>query len=75
MTGRSPQATGVYNFIDNFREPGFGADWVALPQFFKQHGWYTAGGGKLYVTNTECHNSNPLLVNQYQTDRLPVWAL
>ena len=45
MTGRSPQTIGVYNFIDTFREPGFGADWVALPQFFKDHGWYTAGGG------------------------------
>ena len=35
------------NFIDSFREEGYGKDWTALPQFFKEHGWYTAGGGKV----------------------------
>ncbi len=36
MSGRSPQTTGVYNFVDHFRLPGVGADWTALPQFMYQ---------------------------------------
>jgi hypothetical protein len=47
LSGRSPQTTGVYNFINHFREPDVGAGWTAMPQFFKQHGWYAAGGGKV----------------------------
>ena len=46
LSGRSPQTTGVYNFIDTFRE-GAGANWTALPEFFKLHGYHTAGGGKV----------------------------
>lgn len=38
-----------YNFIDDFRERGFGSNWTALPQFFKNAGYYTAGGGKVSV--------------------------
>jgi hypothetical protein len=57
--GRSPQTTGVYNFIDNFREEGYGADWIAMPQFFKQHGWYTAGGGKVYHPGHPPNNDMP----------------
>lgn len=35
MSGRSPQTTSVYNFIDHFRMSGIGEDWTAMPQFFK----------------------------------------
>ena len=31
LSGRGPQTTGVYNFIDTFRE-GAGENWTALPQ-------------------------------------------
>lgn len=31
LSGRGPQNTGVYNFIDTFRE-GAGENWTALPQ-------------------------------------------
>ena len=44
MTGRRPDTTKVWEF----REAGVGADWVSMPQFFKQHGYLTLGGGKLY---------------------------
>ena len=54
LSGRSPQTTGVYNFINHFREPGVGADWTAMPQFFKQHGWYAAGGGKVRTLMIDC---------------------
>jgi iduronate 2-sulfatase len=32
LSGRSPQTTGVYNFIDDFREVG--ANWTALPEMY-----------------------------------------
>jgi iduronate 2-sulfatase len=59
MTGRSPQSTGVYNFIDSFREEGFGMEWTAMPQFFKQHGWWAAGGGKVYHPGHPPNNDMP----------------
>ena len=55
MSGRRPQTTGVYNFIDSFRQDNIvdsagvaGTDWVAMPQWFKAAGYQTLGGGKLY---------------------------
>jgi iduronate 2-sulfatase len=41
------------------REPGFGADWTAMPQFFKEHGWYAAGGGKVYHPSRPPNNDMP----------------
>ena len=46
----------VWNFIDHFREPeiGGGANpWVSMPGWFKQHGYFVHGMGKLY------HPGNP----------------
>ena len=48
MTGRRPDTTRVWEFIDHFREPGVGADWVSMPEFFKNQGYLTLGGGKLF---------------------------
>ena len=31
------------------REPGVGADWLSLPQFYKASGYLTVGTGKLFV--------------------------
>ena len=38
-----------WNFIDDFRRsaPG-GKNWTALPQYFKEKGYYTVGAGKVY---------------------------
>eukprot|EP00730_Choanoeca_flexa_P007355 TRINITY_DN12321_c0_g1_i7.p2 TRINITY_DN12321_c0_g1~~TRINITY_DN12321_c0_g1_i7.p2 ORF type:complete len:202 (+),score=25.23 TRINITY_DN12321_c0_g1_i7:275-880(+) len=45
MSGRRPDTTQVWNFIDHFREPAIGAGWQSLPEYFKQHGYLTLGGG------------------------------
>eukprot|EP00039_Didymoeca_costata_P032682 m.38853 g.38853 ORF g.38853 m.38853 type:complete len:235 (-) comp9484_c0_seq2:17-721(-) len=49
MSGRRPDTTRVWEFEDHFREPQVGPNWVTLPQYFKQFGYLTLGGGKLYV--------------------------
>jgi len=48
MTGRRPDATKVWSFMDHFREAGVGDKWVTLPGWFKQNGFFTVGTGKLY---------------------------
>ena len=54
MTGRAPDRTRVWNFLQDFRSAGVGAtglpgkDWETLPQFFKQHGYLTLGHGKTF---------------------------
>lgn len=48
LTSRRPQRTKVWNFIDNFREEGVGADWVSFPQYFKEHGYTTLATGKTF---------------------------
>ena len=57
LSGRSPQTTQVYNFVEHFREVG--QNWTALPQFFKENGFYTAGGGKVYHPNLPPNNDPP----------------
>jgi iduronate 2-sulfatase len=47
MTGRRPDTTQVFNFVDHFRST-HGKNWSSLPQYFKQHGYLTLGTGKLY---------------------------
>eukprot|EP00039_Didymoeca_costata_P004773 m.76012 g.76012 ORF g.76012 m.76012 type:complete len:564 (-) comp12538_c0_seq2:173-1864(-) len=53
MSGRRPDTTKVWNFIDHFREPSVGANWTALPQYFKENGYMTYASGKLF------HPSHP----------------
>ena len=47
MSGRKPGKTKVFNFQDHFRENTTGANWTALPEFFRHHGYWTVGAGKL----------------------------
>lgn len=51
MTGRRPDTTKAWNFIDHFREKGIGQNWTSMPQYFKKHGYFTSGVGKLYHPN------------------------
>ena len=46
MTGRRPSTTGIYDNAPVWHEmmPGI----PSIPQHFKQSGYYTAGGGKVY---------------------------
>ena len=54
MSGRLPDTTRVFEFVDHFREVGVGADWISLPQYFKTHGYLTLGSGKLFhPTNSQ----------------------
>ena len=57
MTGRSPDLTGVWNFNDDFRvarpgadpsvtRPGRGANWTAMPEYFKRLGYQVYGSGE-----------------------------
>ena len=48
MSGRRPDTTKAWNFKTDFRAPGVGADWLTMPEYFKVHGWRTAGTGKVY---------------------------
>ena len=51
MTGRRPDTTKAWNFIDHFRELNVGLNWSSLPQYFKKHGYFSSGVGKLYHPN------------------------
>ena len=45
LSGRRPQRTKSWNFLDSFREVG--PDWVSFPQYFKEHGY--AGKSNRYT--------------------------
>jgi iduronate 2-sulfatase len=47
MTGRRPERTRCLNFLTDFRKE-HGDLWVAMPQFFKNAGYFTSASGKLY---------------------------
>ncbi len=36
MTGRRPDTTQVWNFVDSFRDAKVGINWTTMPQYFKQ---------------------------------------
>lgn len=51
MTGVQPYHSGVYGFADWRKAPGL-QDAVPLNLHFKNHGYYTMSGGKIYHGNT-----------------------
>lgn len=56
MSGRRPDTTKVWEFADHFREVGVGASWVTMPEYFKQFGYLTLGGGKLFHPASKTEN-------------------
>jgi arylsulfatase A-like enzyme/gamma-glutamyl-gamma-aminobutyrate hydrolase PuuD len=54
MTGRQPDHTRVWNFLQDFRHAGVGptglegSRWKSLPEYFKTNGFLTLGHGKTY---------------------------
>jgi iduronate 2-sulfatase len=48
LSGRVPDKTKTWNFINDFREVGVGDKWTALPEFFRKQGYWTTGAGKIY---------------------------
>ena len=59
MSGRRPDTTRVWNFDDHFREAGVGDGWRSLPEYFKSHGFFTAGSGKLFHPGVPPNNDWP----------------
>merc|ERR1711976_713286 len=57
LSGRRPDKTKVWNFINNFREVG--PNWISLPEYFKQHNYTTLGGGKIYHPGRPPHDDEP----------------
>src|SRR5215203_4444950 len=51
LTGRRPDTTKVYDLETHFRAAI--PDVITLPQWFKQHGYETAGLGKIYHPSVE----------------------
>ena len=46
LSGRRPQNTLSWNFLDSFREVG--PDWISFPQYFKENGYVTLATGKTF---------------------------
>jgi arylsulfatase A-like enzyme len=72
MSGRRPDRTRALNFMTTFRQcresvaPGCGpgAAWVALPEFFRIHGYWTSSAGKVYHDGMDDHDSWSYRSNQ-----------
>lgn len=47
LSGRYPDKTRVWNFINDFRDNPAGKSWTALPEFFRNQGFFTTGAGKV----------------------------
>jgi iduronate 2-sulfatase len=63
FSGRRPDTSGVWNFIDWFRNETAGAQsWISMPQFFKTFGYAVHGMGKTYHG---CTNEGGLLSKGY----------
>jgi len=51
LTGRLPSSTGVYKNEHDWRKARPLRGCVPLPQYFRQHGYYTAAAGKIFHAN------------------------
>lgn len=65
MSGRMPDTTKVWNFLDSFRDPTVvdrtglnGMDWTTLPGHFRKNGYWTVASGKLFHPNHPPDNDN-----------------
>jgi len=48
LTGRRPDVTRVWDFSRSWKDARGAGSWYTLPGWFKKHGYYTAGTGKLF---------------------------
>ena len=46
LSGRRPDTTKCWSFENHFRQVG--PDWTALPQYFREKGYWTSAAGKIY---------------------------
>ena len=60
MSGRYPDRLKVWNVYSDFRAANTPEDPITpIPQWFKQHGYLTLGGGKVYHPNHPKNNDPP----------------
>ncbi len=52
LTGLRPSTTGIHGLAPSFRNVPQFADRVTLPQYFHEHGYRTAGDGKIFHSGT-----------------------
>ena len=64
LSGRVPDKTRVWNFLNDFRET-LSATALTLPQFFRQHGYVAVGHGKLYHPGRPANNDLPYSWDAY----------
>lgn len=48
LTGLRPSSTGIYGLAPGIRSVAATTNWVTLPQYFHQHGYFTASFGKVF---------------------------
>lgn len=48
LSGRTPDTTQAWNFLNSFRQAPGAQDWVTLPGYFKRAGYYATSLGKVF---------------------------
>ncbi len=71
LTGRRPDAIGVWDLEAHFRDTL--PDAVTLPQHFKNNGYVTRGIGKIYHGNGRSSSDPPSWTDPPIYDQLPPW--
>ena len=67
MTGLRPSTTGIYGNLAWFRDIPKYKNWATLPQYFRQHGYFAWGGGKIYHKPNEKFSDPASWDEQYST--------
>jgi len=66
LTGLRPTTTGIYGLAPGLRDVARTRDCVTLPQYFTQHGYFTAGFGKVF------HDGS--IPERLRTNEFNVWG-
>jgi len=61
LSGRSPDAINCLNQLNGLRNLPGSMQWVTMPQLFKNNGFFSTGGGKVFHLN----HDDPLSWNSY----------
>lgn len=56
MSGRRPDTIDVQNFVTRWNGRPWAQDWIPMPQFFRDHGYFTSAAGKVYH---DTHDHDP----------------
>ena len=73
LTSRRPHTTKVWDLHTSWRDSG--GNFTSLPQLFREHGYLTAGAGKVFhPLETDAHDSISWSVPFYDPPNLPYWS-